>query len=136
MIRRPPRSTRTDTLFPYTTLFRSNVLQARAQLKVQRADLLPTINASGSANYTNNNMGAAGGTGTGASQDIEVYQATAGLSAFELDLFGRVRNLSSAAQEQVFAREEAQRPTRTSQDGEHGTPWPTRADRKGEGEGK
>src|SRR3546814_2664905 len=26
MIRRPPRSTRTDTLFPYTTLFRSRVL--------------------------------------------------------------------------------------------------------------
>src|SRR3546814_15661132 len=26
MIRRPPRSTRTDTLFPYTTLFRSQVL--------------------------------------------------------------------------------------------------------------
>src|SRR3546814_15761911 len=29
MIRRPPRSTRTDTLFPYTTLFRS--IQAGAQ---------------------------------------------------------------------------------------------------------
>src|SRR3546814_14982383 len=28
MIRRPPRSTRTDTLFPYTTLFRSAVLLA------------------------------------------------------------------------------------------------------------
>src|SRR3546814_17748839 len=28
MIRRPPRSTRTDTLFPYTTLFRSPVLNA------------------------------------------------------------------------------------------------------------
>src|SRR3546814_6542141 len=26
MIRRPPRSTRTDTLFPYTTLFRSRLL--------------------------------------------------------------------------------------------------------------
>src|SRR3546814_3819672 len=26
MIRRPPRSTRTDTLFPYTTLFRSELL--------------------------------------------------------------------------------------------------------------
>src|SRR3546814_8952672 len=26
MIRRPPRSTRTDTLFPYTTLFRSHVV--------------------------------------------------------------------------------------------------------------
>src|SRR3546814_20267188 len=28
MIRRPPRSTRTDTLFPYTTLFRSAELSA------------------------------------------------------------------------------------------------------------
>src|SRR3546814_21008478 len=28
MIRRPPRSTRTDTLFPYTTLFRSRATQA------------------------------------------------------------------------------------------------------------
>src|SRR3546814_5773800 len=28
MIRRPPRSTRTDTLFPYTTLFRSCALKA------------------------------------------------------------------------------------------------------------
>src|SRR3546814_20006711 len=28
MIRRPPRSTRTDTLFPYTTLFRSSELKA------------------------------------------------------------------------------------------------------------
>src|SRR3546814_17644698 len=27
MIRRPPRSTRTDTLFPYTTLFRSIIIQ-------------------------------------------------------------------------------------------------------------
>src|SRR3546814_8781662 len=30
MIRRPPRSTRTDTLFPYTTLFRSRHLQRLA----------------------------------------------------------------------------------------------------------
>src|SRR3546814_3016427 len=29
MIRRPPRSTRTDTLFPYTTLFRSSLKSAR-----------------------------------------------------------------------------------------------------------
>src|SRR3546814_18941609 len=31
MIRRPPRSTRTDTLFPYTTLFRSPVPPERAR---------------------------------------------------------------------------------------------------------
>src|SRR3546814_6316755 len=34
MIRRPPRSTRTDTLFPYTTLFRSDQLQLSAQMVV------------------------------------------------------------------------------------------------------
>src|SRR3546814_15543873 len=32
MIRRPPRSTRTDTLFPYTTLFRSLALMRRQRL--------------------------------------------------------------------------------------------------------
>src|SRR3546814_20242606 len=32
MIRRPPRSTRTDTLFPYTTLFRSAIDAFRPQL--------------------------------------------------------------------------------------------------------
>src|SRR3546814_19063132 len=39
MIRRPPRSTRTDTLFPYTTLFRSPFLLERgdhAQTRRQR----------------------------------------------------------------------------------------------------
>src|SRR3546814_20450941 len=30
-IRRPPRSTRTDTLFPYTTLFRSDLVRAELQ---------------------------------------------------------------------------------------------------------
>src|SRR3546814_3070350 len=32
MIRRPPRSTRTDTLFPYTTLFRSHAVLWSGQL--------------------------------------------------------------------------------------------------------
>src|SRR3546814_6945713 len=39
MIRRPPRSTLTDTLFPYTTLFRSLLLIAA--LEVERADIGP-----------------------------------------------------------------------------------------------
>src|SRR3546814_11410165 len=34
MIRRPPRSTRTDTLFPYTTLFRSRCDQRASQSKL------------------------------------------------------------------------------------------------------
>src|SRR3546814_16414370 len=38
LIRRPPRSTRTDTLFPYTTLFRSAVLPATVQRRRQTPD--------------------------------------------------------------------------------------------------
>src|SRR3546814_2161233 len=38
MIRRPPRSTRTDTLFPYTTLFRSEAF------RVRNIDLVPSGN--------------------------------------------------------------------------------------------
>src|SRR3546814_11906746 len=40
MIRRPPRSTRTDTLFPYTTLFRSNRLQRLDLGQLLRGDTL------------------------------------------------------------------------------------------------
>src|SRR3546814_3023340 len=43
MIRRPPRSTRTDTLFPYTTLFRSLF----RQLRRQNADVAGSYVASG-----------------------------------------------------------------------------------------
>src|SRR3546814_9576225 len=46
MIRRPPRSTRTDTLFPYTTLFRSaglNVPQVLAQDAAQGLLLLSDL---------------------------------------------------------------------------------------------
>src|SRR3546814_10886433 len=40
MIRRPPRSTRTDTLFPYTTLFRSvhAARRGRRRLALDRSD--------------------------------------------------------------------------------------------------
>ena len=132
-----------------------NVLQARAQLRVQRADLVPTTAITGSATYTNNLFGAAGGaaggtgtgtgtggTGTGgggtgvgtgagvggsSSSNLEFYSVNAGFSAFELDLFGRVRNLTRAAQEQVFASEEAQRSARISLIAEIATAWLTMA---------
>src|SRR3546814_14777381 len=47
MIRRPPRSTRTDTLFPYTTLFRSEwslaELKAQEQMHTRWADPLDEV---------------------------------------------------------------------------------------------
>src|SRR3546814_15349921 len=52
MIRRPPRSTRTDTLFPYTTLFRSvdpESIQAVAAVAAQEAN--PTDDLHAGADY-------------------------------------------------------------------------------------
>src|SRR3546814_12018387 len=41
MIRRPPRSTRTDTLFPYTTLFRADRAEDDRGERQEDDDLLP-----------------------------------------------------------------------------------------------
>src|SRR3546814_6818605 len=43
MIRRPPRSTRTDTLFPYTTLFRSTVIRLRQIEDLRREVFGPVL---------------------------------------------------------------------------------------------
>src|SRR3546814_11159616 len=50
MIRRPPRSTRTDTLFPYTTLFRSNTvwITVEREMVIKFGDL--NFNANGPQN--------------------------------------------------------------------------------------
>src|SRR3546814_7333129 len=47
MIRRPPRSTRTDTLFPYTTLFRSRRLQRYWPLLANSADFCSDLLTAG-----------------------------------------------------------------------------------------
>src|SRR3546814_19607902 len=51
MIRRPPRSTRTDTLFPYTTLFRSSYGAIAAFLGTRRSARMVgwAMNAAGTA---------------------------------------------------------------------------------------
>src|SRR3546814_16638300 len=43
MIRRPPRSTRTDTLFPYTTLFRSDIVHRTRPVERYQRDDVPEI---------------------------------------------------------------------------------------------
>src|SRR3546814_3161366 len=47
MIRRPPRSTRTDTLFPYTTLFRSTEVLIRNQIQSENFSVDPETGVSG-----------------------------------------------------------------------------------------
>jgi multidrug efflux system outer membrane protein len=48
-------------------------------------------------------------TGTGSAETFSSYGAEVGITSYELDLFGRVRNLSQAALERFFATEEARR---------------------------
>ncbi|WP_242115968.1 efflux transporter outer membrane subunit [Sphingomonas lacusdianchii] len=117
----------------------ANVLVARAQYRVTRASQVPTTAANGGVTYTNNPFGALGGAGGAGGQaggaggvpaqsgNLEIYQASVGFSAFELDLFGRVRNLSQAALQEYFATEEAQRAARISLVGEVATAWLTMA---------
>src|SRR3546814_12127181 len=47
MIRRPPRSTRTDTLFPYTTLFRSSAFSAANTVRYDNMVMYQTPSWSG-----------------------------------------------------------------------------------------
>lgn len=104
----------------------ANVLAARAQYRVTRADRLPTPTLSGSANYTDSaSQVAAAGAEPGS--DVESYSADLGVSSFEIDLFGRVRNLSESALQQYLATEEGQRSTRISLIAEIATAWLTLA---------
>ncbi len=108
----------------------ANVEQARAQYRVQRAGLLPTVAASGGATYQKSpfgQVGTGGGGAAGASGRTDIYQAQVGISAWEIDLFGRVRNLSKAAQEQYFASIETRNAAQTALIAEVATAWMTMA---------
>ena len=103
----------------------ANIASARAQYRIQRADLFPTIEASVSG--TASKGATTSGSTTGSSDETRSYRATAGLSSYEIDLFGRVRSLSKAAQESYFATGEAARATRISLIGETASAWLTLA---------
>lgn len=110
----------------------ADIEQARAQYRVQHADLFPEIDADAQASFRGggSKRASTGGTGTGsggASTASHTYTADVGTSAFELDLFGRVRSLSHAALDQYFASEAGARATRLTLVGEVATAWLTYA---------
>jgi multidrug efflux system outer membrane protein len=89
----------------------ANIEAARAQYHVQRAALFPTINAQAAATLAQEPTSViAGGAipgGAASSYYEHVYSLTGGVSAYQLDLFGKVRNLTRATQDQYFATREA-----------------------------
>ncbi len=132
-----------------------NIESARAQYRIQRADLLPQVNATAGysfrdgGNGTTNAVGTGtggtgtggtgtGGTGTGTggsgtggttvvntSGGRSTFQAQLGVTAFEIDLFGRVRSLTGAALSRYFAQEAAARATRLTLIGDVASAWLT-----------
>lgn len=71
---------------------------ARATYQIQRSEQLPEVAAIGAAEYT------------GTRDDVKsLYRVGVGVTAYELDLFGRVRSLSEAALEDYLATAEARR---------------------------
>lgn len=88
-----------------------NIEAARAQYQITRADRLPTLDAQGTG--TRQRVpGDLNTTGTSGVQSS--YQAGVGLTAFEIDLFGRVRSLSDAALQEFLATEATARSAQIS----------------------
>ncbi len=81
-----------------------NIEKIRALYQIQRAELYPTIVASASANAYRLPR-----TLSGDQENQNVVQITVGLgtAAWELDFFGRIRSLKSAALEQFLSSEQA-----------------------------
>ena len=94
----------------------ANVASARAQWRVQRAQLLPRIDASASGSVSDSGSArsrAAGGGSVGGGVNKN-YSIDVGLSGFEVDLFGRLSSLSDAALQTYLATEAAARTARLS----------------------
>lgn len=83
-----------------------NIEKARAQYRIQRGALSPSIDANG--NWTREKLPPALTFGSG-SFTSNIFQAGVGISSYEVDLFGRVRSLTHAALQQYLAQEEARR---------------------------
>ena len=88
-----------------------NVERVRAQYAIRRAERLPWVDASavGVRQRIPESQ-----TGIGEALTVSSYGFEVGVTSYEVDLFGRVRNLSQAALERYFASEEARRSAQIS----------------------
>ncbi|WP_277970885.1 efflux transporter outer membrane subunit [Sphingomonas echinoides] len=142
----------------------ANIETARAQYRIQRAELFPAIGTT--ANFQRRDNGSGGvitntgtgtgngggigggttnpGTGTGTGTGVgngntgaggvtnitgarSSFSLNAGITAFEIDLFGRIRSLTTAAQNRYFATEATARATRLTLVGDIASAWLTYA---------
>jgi len=99
-----------------------NIEKARAAYRIQGAELLPAIGVAGS---NSNSRVSADLSSTGSSYVTRSVSANVGVSAWELDLFGRLRSLNRQALESYLATVETRRATQTSLISETASAWLT-----------
>jgi multidrug efflux system outer membrane protein len=106
----------------------ANLAAARAQVNVQRAQQFPAIDLTGSGSRS------VGGTSTNQATGVTTqtlsrssFALSAGISAFELDLFGRLANATAAARESALSTEAAARTVRLGLVADLATAWSTHA---------
>lgn len=89
----------------------ARIEQARAQYRIQDSQRLPALDADGNATRTRQSGSS---TGSGNAAEFSQFGVSAGVSAFELDLWGRVRNLSEGQRQRYFATIEGTQTFRVS----------------------
>ncbi|MEO5493563.1 MAG: efflux transporter outer membrane subunit [Sphingomonas sp.] len=101
----------------------ANIAIARGQFHIQRAEQFPEVDASGGV--TARGVGSTTGTSSGSTGGgtRTSFDANVGITAFEIDLFGRVRSLTTAAQNRYFATEAAARSVRLTLIGDIADAW-------------
>jgi len=109
----------------------ANVVAARAQVRVTRANQFPEIGVSGSATRTerggSSNSNSNTGTTSTTSRDGWSYSAQGGISAFELDLFGKLANATQAQRDAALGTEAAARTVRLGLVADLALAWATYA---------
>jgi multidrug efflux system outer membrane protein len=106
----------------------ANVAAARAQYRVDRAALLPTVTATPALSRFHGSVSTNGytsgyGNSTGSTSDA--FGVSGGVASFELDLWGRVRSLSRVALETWLASEEGRKAAQTALISEVASGWLT-----------
>lgn len=117
-----------------------DIEKERAEYRIERASLFPAIDLGGSdeaqrtpTSVRSADSGASGGTtGTTAASGTttHIYSANLGFTSYELDLFGRVRNLSKAALQTYLSSVETRRSTQISLVSDVASDWLTLASDK------
>ncbi|MDV6331159.1 efflux transporter outer membrane subunit [Asticcacaulis sp. 201] len=98
----------------------ANVASVRAQYRSQKSSQLPSLTAGLDANQVESKS-------EDSTSTQKSFSASIGISAFELDLFGRQRNLSKAAFEQYLSSESGERASRLTIISETATAYVTLA---------